>query len=243
MIRTAVIEDNFRLQQEIVEMVNKVPGFIVDGSADGVATGISLLNQKHPDLLLLDIALQDGTAFDILEATIYLNYKIIFLTAFEQYAIKAIKYGALDYLIKPLNESEFSDALRKVAREHSYKEQVSIALEAYTQNKQNARLVLRTTDHFQIISLDEIIYCHSDNGYTTFHLIGNRSVLTSKYLKEYEDVLPPNIFIRPHQSYFVNKAFIEFYHPDGWLTLKDKTIIPVAHRKRELIMEFIKGKA
>jgi two-component system LytT family response regulator len=241
MIKTAVIEDNKRLQKEIVAMVENVPGFRVEGTAGSVANAVDLIISKQPDLLLLDVALQDGSAFEILEKTIHLNYQIIFLTAHHEYALKAIKFGALDYLIKPLDEIEFYVALRKITKEHNQKEQIKIALEAFSEKSKNNRLVLHSSNRFQIVTLDQIIYCQSDNGYTTFHLVGDKKILTSKYLKEYEDVLSNTDFLRVHQSYLVNKKFIEVYM-DGNLILNDNSQIPVSHRKRELIMEFLKGK-
>lgn len=245
MIRTVIIEDNDRLQMDMSRLVSQQPGFRVDGVAASVTSAIEVIQEFQPDLVLLDVTLQGGNAFDVLEKTMHLNFKIIFFTAFHEYAIKAIKYGALDYLMKPLNETEVIAALEKVSKDYFNKEQVNIAVQEFTQKNIHRKVVLKTERVIQIVTLDEIIYCHSDNGYTTFYLTNGRKILTSKYLKEYEEFLPETYFLRTHQSYLVNKSFIEQYRTEGslgFLILKDHSEIPVAYRKRELIKMFLNSK-
>jgi two-component system LytT family response regulator len=239
MIRTVIIEDNDRLRLDMSNLVSRQPGFRVEGAASSVNGAIKIIQEIQPDLVLLDVSLQGGTAFDVLEKTLHLNFKIIFFTAFHEYAIKAIKAGALDYLLKPVNEIELLVALEKIPKNHYNKEQVNIAVQEFTHKSPSNKVVIRSQNYFQVVSFDEIIYCHSDNGYTTFYLTNGRKILTSKYLKEYGEQLPETIFLRPHQSYLVNTSFIDRYRLDGFLILKDNSEIPVAIRKRESVREFL----
>lgn len=242
LVRVVIVEDQPVIRNDILSLTQKQPGFIVVGSCGSVHDALILIPSTNPDLLLLDITLTDGNGFDILQKLSPVTFKVIFLTADNKYAIKAIKYGALDYLLKPIDEDEFKSALDKVLQSYPVKqEQVTIAQQQLENNTPHDRLVLRSQQYLQIVSFAEIIYCQSDSGYTTFHLADGRQVLTSKYIKEYEELLPANIFLRPHQSYVVNSRYIDRYHKDGYLILKDSTQIPVSSRRKDAVIEYLTG--
>jgi two-component system LytT family response regulator len=188
--------------------------------------------------LLLDISLPDDSGFDILAKFPDRSLKVIFLTAYQEHAIKAIKYGALDYLLKPIVEDEFKVAINKALP--ITKDQFDLAHNGFKNGVHN-RLVLRSQNYIQIVAVNDIIYCKSDSGYTNFFLADGRNVLTSKYIKEYEEVLPAKKFIRPHQSYIVNLDFIDRYHKEGYLLLKNNIKIPVSVRRKEDVTDYLKG--
>lgn len=235
-IKVFIVEDQPNILNEINLLVESYVGFTVVGSCGTVKSARQLILQIMPDLLLLDINLPDGTGFDVLKDIPEL--KVIFITAFEKHAIQAIKWGALDYLVKPVNEEEFALALNKASQFIPAKyEQVNIARQ-YHEHGLRTRLVLRSLDYLQIVEIDQIIYCQSNSGYTTFHLNDNRKIVVSKILKEYEDILTEPSFIRPHQSYLVNSDFIDKYSKDGFIHLKSGESIPVATRRKEAVLEF-----
>lgn len=240
LLKVVIVDDQPVIRKDAETLIAQQSGFIVAGSCGSVKEAVDLIPRINPDLLLLDINLGDGTGFDILERLFPVSYKVIFFTAFEQHAIKAIKYGALDYLLKPLNEQELQQALAKVIQSHpAQQEQFNIALQYLKQDSQPNRLVLRSQDYMHIVSFEEILYCHSNAGYTTFHLTDSRKIMTSRRLKEYEEIFPLQQFLRPHQSYIVNNKFIYKYHKDGFLILKDNTEVPVATRRKDIVMNYL----
>ncbi len=238
LIRVVIVEDQPDIRSDIQFLVERQNGFSVAGSCGTVKEARQLISQIKPDLLLLDIHLADGTGFDVLREAPN-EFKVIFLTAFEKHAIQAIKFGALDYLLKPIDEIEFTQALNKVSQYFPAKsEQLNIA-SSYHKEGVRSRLVLRSQEYFQIVEISEIIYCHSDAGYTSFFLYDGKKILTSKILKDYEDLLTEPFFIRPHQSYMVNCQYIEKYRKDGLLVLKNGVEIPVAQRRKDAVLDFL----
>jgi two-component system LytT family response regulator len=194
----------------------------------------------------MDIQLTDGTAFDILDLIAEVSFRIIFITAYNHFAVKAIKYGALDYLLKPLDENELMSALQRIAKDgddalESQKKQLQILKSglAPNQNDLENRIVLHTLEYLQILKLKDIIYCQSDGGYTHFFLSGDRNIIISKPLKFYDELLPDKWFLRPHQSYLVNVLYVDKFLKSGTILLKDSTEIPVSSRRKEHIINQI----
>jgi two-component system, LytTR family, response regulator len=235
-VRVVIVDDQPAIRKDAATLIQQQPGFIVAGACGSVQEALELIPSISPDLLLLDISLGDGTGFDVLQKLSTHSFKVIFLTAYQEHAIRAIRYGALDYLLKPIDQQELQQALAKVLPAGF--EQVSIAQQQFSQQAPPNRIVLRSQQYMQVVKLSEIVYCHSHEGYTTFYLNDERKVLTSKHIKEYQDILPASLFLRPHQSYLVNNRFIDKYHKDGYLILRNGVEIPVAMRRRETITEF-----
>lgn len=238
-IRVYIVEDQPRIQRDIQRLVQNQPGTVVVGISSSVEEAIVAIPKARPDVLLLDIHLNDGTGFDILEQIPNRNFKVIFLTAYKEHAIRAIKHEAFDYLLKPVNEAELHQALQRVFM-HGHQPSMPDSTDNPQAGKSSERLVLSSQNYLHIVDFADIIFCQSDFGYTTFHLTANRKIVTSKYIKEYEDDLPAKLFIRTHQSFFVNLKFIETYHKDGYLILKDKTKVPVSVRRKEEVLQHIK---
>lgn len=237
LIRVVIVEDQPNIRNDIEYLVKQQQGFVVSATCGTVKEARQIITQIKPDLLLLDIHLPDGTGFDILQEPAN-EFKVIFLTAFEKHAIQAIKAGALDYILKPIDESEFKQALEKVSQYFPAKsEQVNVA-NKYHQDKIRDKLVLRSQDYLQVIEIKNIVYCHSNAGYTTFYLDDKRKIMVSKILKDYEDILTEPAFLRPHQSYLINTDFIDGYSKDGFIHLKNGEQIPVATRRKETISEY-----
>jgi two-component system LytT family response regulator len=240
-LRVIIVEDHIAVRQDIEDFLQQQPGFIVIGACGTVSDAIVLIHTTKPDLLLLDIGLPDGTGFDILEQ-ISVQTKVIFLTAHHEFAIRAIRYGALDYLLKPLDKTELQEALQRViSAQPLLQEQIAITLHSFRKNKLQDYIALRSQQFVEIVELKQICYLLGDNGCTSVFLNGGRKLVTSKCLKDYEELLPGTSFLRTHQSYLVNEFYIERYRPkEGVLYLKNGTQIPVSFRKKEMVGKYLK---
>lgn len=246
MIRTLIIEDEPAVRKEIEWLLKQQTQFMLIGTAMSVSESLILIKATNPELILMDIQLNDGTAFDILNQLEEITFKIIFITAYNHFAVRAIKFGALDYLLKPLDELEFALALNKVFAEGTLdltlqRQQISM-LKLHSgggESNLESRIVLHTLEYLMILQLKEIIYCQSEGGYTNFFLLDDRRIMTSKPLKFYHDLLPQKWFLRPHQSYLVNISFIDRFLKSGTIVLKNKVEIPVSSRRKDSVLHHI----
>ncbi|WP_439130990.1 LytR/AlgR family response regulator transcription factor [Polaribacter sp.] len=220
------------------------PEIEIIGKASSVVEASKLLQTKKPDILFLDIMLGDGTGFDILEIISNLTAKVIFVTASEEYAIKAFKFAAVDYILKPYSIEDLSTAIHRVKEQiHPKTEQLSVLKQLVNKpTEQPSRLSLHTSEKIIVVPIKDIIRCKADNNYTTFYMQDQSKILVSKTLKYYADILKEVNFLRVHQSHLVNKSFIkEFIKSDGgYLVLKDTTNIPVSARKKSEIISALK---
>ena len=217
------------------------PEIEIIGKASSVISAAKLLQKNHPDILFLDIKLGDGTSFDILEIVSNLQSKIIFVTASDEYAIKAFKFAAIDYILKPYSNEDLANSTKKATDQiQPNREQIAVLQESIKNtNKVSQKISLHTSEKIIVLELSEIVRCNSDNNYTTFHLKNGQKILVSKTLKYYADMLKEHQFLRVHQSHLINTRYIkEFIKSDGgYLILKDKSNIPVSVRKRNEVIE------
>ncbi len=242
-IRTLIIEDEPAIRKELEWLVLQEESLTLEASAGSVSESLQIIKTMQPDLVLMDIQLADGTAFDILNQLEDPAFHIIFITAFNHFAIKAIKYGALDYLLKPIDSEEFSVAIQKVskAKRMDYLSQMKV-MKAFSTAKSidmNSSICITSLDCMQIVRLNEIIHLSGEGSYTQIHLENKKIVTASKPLKYYEDILPADFFIKTHQSYIVNKNFIDKYMKSGIIVMKNLAEIPVATRRKEFIMDHL----
>lgn len=237
-----IVEDQPIIRQNTAHLLSSNPGVKLVGSAGTAAEAIQLIEERAPDLLLLDIQLPDGTGFDILQRFWPPKFKVIFLTSYREHAIRAIKYGAFDYLLKPLDPLELEHALQRYTQLFSPgAEQLQVALAHYARPEELGRLVIRTTQQLHVLQLSDICYLEASGVYTHFYLKDGQKIVSSKNIKVYEDALPTEIFIRTHQSYMVNLSFIEQFHSSGYLILKGRHQVPVATRRREAVIASIQN--
>lgn len=239
-LRVIIIEDQIAIRKDIEDFLRQQPAFNVIGTCGSVHDAIILMHNTKPDLLLLDIGLSDGTGFDILEQ-LPSQTKVIFLTAHQEYILRALRCGAIDYLLKPLDEKELREALqRALISQPVSQDQITIALQSF-RNKVPGSISLRSGEFTKSVALKDIKYLRGDNGCTTVFLNDGKKILTTKTVKYYEETLPGTSFLRPHQSYLINVFFIDRYHPKEYLLyLKDGTEIPVSFRKKEMIDLYFK---
>lgn len=214
------------------------------GMASSVQEAISLLSNKKPDLVFLDIELQPGTGFDILDQLDSIDFEIVFTTAFEQYAIKAIKMSSLDYLLKPIDFIELQKAVKKAKqkkRNTNYNLQVSSLLENIRQDEKK-KICLATSEGYEFIDIKKIIYCKADGAYTHFILDNNETLFVSKHLKEYENILESPSFLRVHNSYLINLRKVKKYvkGDGGYILMINDDHLTISSRKKEIFMNAMK---
>ncbi len=243
-MKTLLIEDKAYIRKGLLNLLQLIDTKVeVIGECESVKDAVVVANACKPELVFLDINLTDGTAFDFLEQTENLSFKVIFITAYEEYALKALKIGAVDYLLKPVDIDDLETALQKVTTLSVNQQKQQIKTVKQVWNTEDSKLILSLQDSFQVIDLNELLFCESDKGYTTFYCSTNKKYIVSKTLKEFEDRLCKANFTRPHQSFLVNLKFIDKYDKAGVIHLKNGKKIPVSSRKKELFLnEFLNWK-
>lgn len=240
---TAILVDDMpsALQLLQADLESKHSDIQIIGTAKSVVKAAKLLRHKTPDILFLDIMLGDGTGFDVLEIFPDLDTKIIFVTASDEYAIKAFKFAAIDYVLKPYSDEELASAIDKAKNQIApNKERLNILRDTLTEpNKKPKKISLHTLEKISVVDLDDIIRCESDSNNTMFHLNGGQKIFVTKTLKYFADMLKSYGFIRTHQSHLINLQYVkEFIKSDGgYLILKNKDNIPVSVRKRAEVID------
>ncbi|HTG56510.1 MAG TPA: LytTR family DNA-binding domain-containing protein [Niabella sp.] len=243
-MKVYILEDELNILKYILSLVEKIPYLQVVGYSADISKAQIEISKYQPELILADIQLKDGNSFSLL-SNLETNAHVIFITAYNQYAIDALNMGAFGYLLKPIDPSVFEEIIDRCYRkEQAYKfnqQQIAIAAGRYSGITPTDRIALKSLDFTQIVAVNDIIYCQSDKGYTTFFLRDGSKLMVSKILKEYESILPETIFIRCHQSYLANTAYIRKYFKDGYLEMTNGNKIPVSDRKRQVVSDYIES--
>ncbi len=245
MIKAVIIDDESALRDINRSLLNdNFPNIEIVGEADSVNSGIELIKNSNPDIVLLDIEIKGGTGFNILQKVKSYNFKLVFITAFNHFAIKAIKFSAIDYILKPVNEFEFINAIENTLQKiesHEMEKQVSNFFDHYEKKTQSKKIVLRTSEAMHIIDISDIIYCQSDNSYTSFYLSDSKKIIVSRTLKEFSELLEDYDFLRPHQSYLVNLNFIKKVDKSdgGFIIMNNGKEIPVSTRRKHVLMQIL----
>jgi len=236
MISIAVIDDEPKARETIVNILALSPLEVhIAGQADDIRSAFELISGKSPDLVLLDIDLPDGTGFDLLKMFDQISFKVIFITAHHEHAIRAFRFSAIDYIMKPIKAADLFRALEKVKAEIN-KEEMIIKLGTLLSNLDKLKkIVLKTAESIHIINVEQIIRCEADVNYTRFFLTGGKKLLVSKPLKEFDGLLSTTGFFRTHQSHLVNLDHMLRYEKTdgGYLVMDDNSAVPVSTRKKE----------
>ncbi len=242
MKKILIIDDENRTRELIAKMIDSF-GMDIQTIPEGenVQSGIAAIEKHNPDIVFLDIQMPDGTGFDVLASIPNKSFEVVFITAHEEFAIKAIKFSALDYLLKPVDLSELKAATQKAIDAIDDKEDHSQfeALQSNIQPNEKRRLVLKTQESVHVVELDQIIRCEADRNYTSFFLVDNKKILVSKTLKEYETLLSGHNFLRVQQSHLVNLNFIDRYDKKngGAVVMKDGSEVPLSPAKRDVFFK------
>jgi len=245
-MKALIVDDEENARASIRELAELCcPDILSFAEADSVQSGIIAIVNQKPDLLFLDIDLGDGDGFDLLQEIKEKNIQVIFVTAHNQYALKALKASAIDYLLKPVKPSELIAAVGKVKKHlkhYQLYDQIDTLLHNLShEDKGIQKIAIKTVDSIHLINIHHIIYCQSDGGYTTFHLINNQKVVNAKLLGEYEELLPSTIFMRIHRSYLVNLNYVVRYDKKEkqYLVTTENQSLPVSTRKREKLIAYL----
>jgi two-component system, LytTR family, response regulator len=243
MLRTIIIDDEPHIRQTLEKMgVQYCRNVNLIATASNVKNGVETIKKLHPELVLLDIKMDDGTGFDLLKLLEPVDFKVIFITAFDQYAIKAFKFSAIDYIMKPVDPDELCQAVNKAEKlvQTQFNEQLKVLEDNIRPiDKLNKKIILKTFDNIHLIKVQDINYCESDGSYTTVHLMNGKNIIVSNTLKDYEEMLSESGFFRVHKSFLINIRHIDRFEKSegGQVVLEDESKVPVSSRKKEELLE------
>lgn len=242
-LKAAIVDDVALARETLKEdLVTYCPDIEIIGEADGVVTGSKLLKQIKPDVVFLDIQLQDGSGFDILEILGDISFQVIFTTASDAFAIKAFKFSAIDYLLKPVDPDELMEAVNKLSKANiSQQNSYDLLLNTVKKKTLPQRMALHTLEKIHVTEIADIVRCESNGNYTTFFFKNGQKLLVTKTLKEYDQLLSEHKFARVHQSHLINSHQIkEFVKVDGgYLVMHDGSKVPVSMRKKSTVMKLL----
>src|SRR3546814_329601 len=248
MISAVIVEDERHSRETLNNLLAEFcSGVNVIGMAGSVNEACSLISQLEPDLVFLDIELQTGTGFEVLNSLQSLQFDVVFTTAFEHYAIKAIKFSSIDYLLKPIDIPELQHAVEK-AKDRKGDVHRSLKLESLLENLNahpgdDRKICLATQESMEFINIREILYCEASGSYTQFYLRNGSTLLVSKNLKEYENMLMEYQFLRVHNSFLINlrevKSLVK--SEGGYILMNNNSQISISPKKREAFLGRMKA--
>jgi two-component system LytT family response regulator len=257
MIRTIIVEDEDKSRKLLDNLLRKYcPQVEVVGLCSTIAEGISVINKQKPDLVFLDIVFPSNDGFNLLKNVTFREFEVVFTTAYDEYALQAIKNSALGYLLKPINIDELEETLEKVKNRlqnrhpsQDLDEKIKTLLSKYEHlSHDEQKLGIPTQSGMRFININDISHCQADGNYTLIHLFQSpKKELASKTLKEFEEHLSGYNFIRVHRSYLINLQFIKEYQrtsfsdevesDGGSVIMLNGAVIPVSRDKRKLLLK------
>lgn len=247
-MKAIIIDDEKNVRSSLLRLLRTFcPEVEIVGEAANMAQSLELIEKTTFDLAFLDIEMPDGSGIDLLKKVPKRDFQVIFVTAYNQYAIDAFRLSAIDYLLKPVNPDHLIEAIHKVRQSvgrSQLETELTVLLESINQPaQQDAKIILKDADNLYVVRVKEILRCEADGGYTQFFLENDRQVLTSIHLKEYENMLAKWGFIRAHHSHLVNIQHItRFSKADGgFVILSDESQVPVSSRKKELLIKALQN--
>lgn len=244
MLKAVIIEDTDQDRQWLNSLLEPYKTDIaVVGEADNLPEAIRIITALKPDVVFLDVQIKGGDGFDVLRALDTVDFKIIFTTSFDTFAVRAIRLSALDYLVKPLVKEEFDHAINRLlseATESAQNKQIEVLVNNLRQVK---KLALPAQNSIKFVDIDNIIRCQADSNYTWFFLTNGNKLLVTKCLKEFEEMLEPSGFCRVHQSHLINLRYISEFKKEsgGIVVMEDSEEIYVARRRKDILLAAISG--
>jgi two-component system, LytTR family, response regulator len=242
MIKALIIDDETAAAQVLQLMIGRyIPAITALRVENDPQQAFTVIQQYKPDLVFLDIVMPAMNGFELLAHAQQEKFEVIFTTAYNEYAIQAIRFSALDYLLKPIDADELKAAVQRFiskqetggANPDMYR---NLLHNLQVREPDDFRLAIPTNDGARFISPDELIRCEGERNYTWFYLTENRKHLSAKTIKEYQEILEKQGFLRIHKSHLVNKKYVEYYYGEGAVLMKDKTKLPVSRQRKEEVM-------
>lgn len=250
MLRTVIIDDENHIRDTLINLLEtNCPDMVrVIGQASGVESGMEAIRSLQPDLVFLDIQMKDGTGFDLLQKLPAIGFKVIFITAYDQYALQAFRFSAVDYLLKPVNPEQLTEAVHRVrdlVHDQSAKQLNVLKENLKTTGHTSRKIILRTNESIHLLDVSNIIFCDSDSSYTTVHTVEGEKIIVSRTLKEYEEMLTECGFYRVHKSYLINLVHLKRFdrQDGGYIVMTNGIKIPVASRKRDEMLGLLEKMA
>lgn len=246
MLTAIIVDDEKGATQSLSNIIRaKCPNIEIAATADSVQKAMNVIGSVKPDIIFLDIQLGNESGFDLLEKTGQHDFEVIFVTAYDKYAIRAIKFAALDYLLKPIDANELVAAVSKAEekRNQSLKNNsLSVLLNNRQKESAGQTIGLPTMQGFDFVEITDIIRAESTGNYTTFFLKNNKKIFVSRLLKEFEELLADLNFFRVHQSHLINLKYIKQYHKGerGELVMSDNSVVPVSKRKKAELLNSLR---
>ena len=246
MIRALIVEDEINNQELLTNLLTQYCTSVeVCGVAASVTEGISKINATKPDIVFLDYQLQGGNGFDILDAIEDPAFKVIFITGYSEYAIKAFKYAALDYILKPINISELVDAVNRykpIVMDYSTNYEF-LKSKMATKDQPLDKIVVQNNKEHQVINLGEVLFIQAVSSFVKLYLAEGASFLSTQSLKFYEDILPKDSFFKTHKSYIVNTLKVKSVSQGrgGEVILTSGHKVPIANRRKPIFLKFLKS--
>ncbi|MEL6863678.1 MAG: LytTR family DNA-binding domain-containing protein [Bacteroidota bacterium] len=242
-LKAVIIDDVAQARATLREdLETYCPDVKIVGEAEGVVSGAKLLQQQEVDVVFLDIQMQDGSGFDLLEILPTPSFKVIFTTASDAFAIRAFRFSAIDYLLKPIDPDELIQAVEKVkALPGNASESLQLLADSIKEPGLPKRLALHTMEKIYVAEISEIIRCESSGNYTQFYFSNGEKLLVTRTLKEYDKLLENHGFVRVHQSHLVNTNHIKEYIKleGGYLVMDDLSRVAVSVRKKAAVMKLL----
>jgi two-component system LytT family response regulator len=245
MLTAIIIDDETSSRSSLRQKLTKhCPDITIIGECENGEEGVKGIEEKKPDLIFLDVEMPRMNGFTMLQHLSNINFEIVFITAYDHYALQAIKFSALDYLVKPVEITDLKLAVEKAVQKRKMaagNERLELLLQNLKNDKKELqRIAIPSVDGFQFVETEDIIYLEANSNYTCFYLTNNAKITVAKTIKDFEELLPASIFIRIHHSYIINKNLVAKYlnGKGGQVVMKNGIVLDVARRKKE---EFLKA--
>jgi two-component system, LytTR family, response regulator len=245
MKRIAIIDDEADARQGLRSLVELIPDIEIAGEADSVESGFVMLRDTRPNAVFLDISMNDGTGFDLLDRFPKPPFQIVFITAHDEFALRAFRYNALDYLMKPIDPQELLRAVERIGagfRMEDLARQLDELLKDIRQRKLE-KIALHTQEGLTYLRVNEIVHLQSDGSYTTFFTQNRERHVVSRSIREYEDLLSGDGFFRIHQSHIINLHFVKrvLREDGGYVEVATGAKLPIARRRKEEFLKLLEG--
>lgn len=241
-INAIIVDDEEKSRDLLQKLLSRYcPEIHIAGTSDSVDVAVEMIRKNKPDLLFLDIEMSGETGFDLLEKISDTMCDVIFVTAYDKYAIRAIKFSASDYLLKPIDSEELAAAVKKVIEKKNTTynaDNIRLLIQSIKKKEEFTKISLPTGSAYEIVSINDIIRCESEGHYTNFMLADKRRLLVSVSLKYYEDLLPSETFIRVHHSHLINiNHVVRFLKVDGgYAVMSDNSQVEISRRKKDTFL-------
>ena len=242
-LKTVIVDDEADAVNFIRSIIQEYcPKLVVTGTAHNASDGVQLITEHQPELVFLDVEMPHGSGFDLLARFPEKMFDVVFITAFIQYALKAIKFSAVDYILKPINISEFIEAVDKVTEKRTQLFNQNVNYLALLENLKSTvptKLAIPTTEGMEYLNTGEIVRIEADRSYCWFYMLDLAKHLVSRNLKEYQDLLTDRNFFRPHNSHLINLEFVKKFvrQEGGYIEMADGSQIPISRIKRDLFLQ------